>query len=197
VADLSKAKRKWAYRALLERDGPWCRYCGVLMEDGVPKRRMTIDHILARVKGGTSRLSNLLLACYACNQAKGDDSYWDYMESDYCAERRATVRGHMDVHGHEAILFNRSGNWSCLCGACGTPKDSPVATPCTLWTYAAFYRPSNLVDPAIVSEFDWDHFLQTGEDSSDREDPHGTPPMDAGEAYPEEAPWYQGDWVSS
>lgn len=43
-----------------------CAYCG---NTGVP---LNIDHVLPRAKGGTDRISNLVLACVPCNQAKKD-----------------------------------------------------------------------------------------------------------------------------
>jgi 5-methylcytosine-specific restriction endonuclease McrA len=42
-----------------------CAYCGV---SGVP---LNVEHIRSRSCGGSSRLSNLTLACVPCNQAKG------------------------------------------------------------------------------------------------------------------------------
>ncbi|WP_406142479.1 RNA-guided endonuclease IscB [Streptomyces sp. NBC_01089] len=42
-----------------------CAYCGAT---GVP---LNIDHIRPRSDGGSSRISNLTLACVSCNQAKG------------------------------------------------------------------------------------------------------------------------------
>ena len=48
-----------------------CHYCGIHF----PFRNMTIDHRLPRSKGGTDHLDNLLLACGACNSAKGSMDY--------------------------------------------------------------------------------------------------------------------------
>ncbi|MHB8290345.1 MAG: RNA-guided endonuclease IscB, partial [Acidimicrobiales bacterium] len=49
---------------LLEKWGRQCAYCG---DSGVP---LQIEHILARSKGGTDRVSNLTLACEGCNKKK-------------------------------------------------------------------------------------------------------------------------------
>ena len=51
---------------LLERDKRRCRYCG----NG--KRRLEIDHIQPKSKGGSNRVSNLTMACRPCNQRKGN-----------------------------------------------------------------------------------------------------------------------------
>jgi 5-methylcytosine-specific restriction endonuclease McrA len=50
---------------LLEKFHRTCAYCG---KKDVP---LQVEHILPRAKGGTNRLSNLTLACEACNIAKG------------------------------------------------------------------------------------------------------------------------------
>jgi len=50
---------------LLEKWGRECAYCG---DDGVP---LQVEHILAKARGGSSRISNLTLACRDCNEEKG------------------------------------------------------------------------------------------------------------------------------
>src|SRR5437870_5655214 len=47
---------KYAYR---------CVYCG---KTDVP---FELDHLQPRSRGGSNRVSNLVLSCHACNQAKG------------------------------------------------------------------------------------------------------------------------------
>ncbi|MET9515487.1 RNA-guided endonuclease IscB [Streptomyces sp. NPDC002994] len=50
-----------------------CAYCGAT---GVP---LNIDHIHPRSRGGSSRVSNLTLACIPCNQAKGTTAVEDFL----------------------------------------------------------------------------------------------------------------------
>ena len=45
-----------------------CRYCGV----GLNAFSATLDHVVPKARGGTNEMSNLALACLACNNAKGD-----------------------------------------------------------------------------------------------------------------------------
>lgn len=61
-------RRPTTYRRsrLVARDGEFCQYCGALDAD------LTIDHLLPRSRGGTNQLENLVLACFSCNQRKGD-----------------------------------------------------------------------------------------------------------------------------
>lgn len=51
---------------LLAKWGRKCVYCEV---ENVP---LEIEHIVAKSRGGTNRVSNLTLACHECNQAKGN-----------------------------------------------------------------------------------------------------------------------------
>jgi len=58
---------------LLEK---WCRTCAYCGAKGVP---LQIEHIQPRSKGGSSRISNLTLACQCCNQQKGATSIEDFL----------------------------------------------------------------------------------------------------------------------
>jgi len=51
---------------LLEKWGRQCAYCG---KRDTP---LEVEHIVPKSRGGTNRVSNLTLACHACNQRKGD-----------------------------------------------------------------------------------------------------------------------------
>jgi len=59
---------------LLTKWGRKCAYCGV---ENVP---FEIEHILARSKGGSNRVSNLCLSCHSCNQAKGNKSVEEFLK---------------------------------------------------------------------------------------------------------------------
>lgn len=50
---------------LLEKWGRRCAYCGAV------DVRLNLDHIVARARGGSNRVSNLTIACVECNQEKG------------------------------------------------------------------------------------------------------------------------------
>lgn len=58
---------------LLEKWERKCSYCGA---ETVP---LEVEHILARSKGGSDRVSNLCLACKPCNQAKGNQDVRDFL----------------------------------------------------------------------------------------------------------------------
>jgi 5-methylcytosine-specific restriction endonuclease McrA len=54
-------------RGVFIRDRETCQYCGA--QPG--RKRLTIDHILPRSKGGTTAWENVVAACEACNHRKG------------------------------------------------------------------------------------------------------------------------------
>lgn len=58
---------------LLERWQRQCAYCSV---EDVP---LEVEHIQPRSKGGSNRISNLTLACHACNQKKGNLDIQDFL----------------------------------------------------------------------------------------------------------------------
>lgn len=60
---------------LLEKFNRQCIYCGV---KDVP---LEIEHVKARSKGGSDKVSNLALACHKCNQAKGNRDIKDFLSS--------------------------------------------------------------------------------------------------------------------
>lgn len=59
---------------LLEKYDRTCCYCG---KTDVP---LQIEHIQARSKGGSNRVSNLCIACEKCNQKKGDRDIKDFLK---------------------------------------------------------------------------------------------------------------------
>jgi hypothetical protein len=53
-------------RAILERDGHACRYCGAVGDN------LEVDHITPVVHGGPNEQWNLVAACWSCNNRKSD-----------------------------------------------------------------------------------------------------------------------------
>jgi len=72
ILDLSLRKRNpvlgFSRRHLYLRDQKQCQYCAV----GLRFDEMTIDHVLPRASGGTTCWTNVVAACFDCNQEKAD-----------------------------------------------------------------------------------------------------------------------------
>ena len=65
-----------AFKANLWVDQRVCAYCGFRFRG---KADATVDHVVPIVMGGKTEMSNLVLACQPCNNAKGDLSEYDFL----------------------------------------------------------------------------------------------------------------------
>ncbi len=57
-------RRRLSRRAILARDGFRCQYCG-------SSKRLTLDHVVPRSRGGTTSWDNVVTSCAPCNVRKG------------------------------------------------------------------------------------------------------------------------------
>jgi 5-methylcytosine-specific restriction endonuclease McrA len=91
---------------LLEKWGRRCAYCSA---EHVP---LEIDHIHPRSKGGSSRISNLTLACHDCNQIKGNMPVEQFLAKQQerlhkiQSRARAPLRDSAAVNSTRWALFN-------------------------------------------------------------------------------------------
>lgn len=59
---------------LLQKWSRKCAYCAI---ENVP---FEIEHIVAKSRGGSNRVSNLCLSCHSCNQAKGNKPVEEFLK---------------------------------------------------------------------------------------------------------------------
>lgn len=71
---------------LLEKFARTCMYCSV---QGVP---LQIEHVHPKSKGGSNRISNLGLACQACNQKKGSQDVRVFLAKDPARLKRVLAQ---------------------------------------------------------------------------------------------------------
>lgn len=64
-AHLRRTRIRFTRRRIMMRDNHRCVYCG-------STRKLTIDHVLPRSRGGKNTYLNCVTACVKCNQSKGD-----------------------------------------------------------------------------------------------------------------------------
>lgn len=75
-------KKRVLKEALIERDGIHCTWCCKPMVDEPIEphedcdHHMTIEHIVPLSHGGSYDLCNLALACFGCNNQRGNTLEW-------------------------------------------------------------------------------------------------------------------------
>lgn len=85
---------KWGYR---------CVYCG---KTGVP---FEAEHIVPRSRGGTNRITNLTLACHACNQTKGNQTAEEFGYPQIQAQAHRPLTDAAAVNATRWWLYERLG----------------------------------------------------------------------------------------
>jgi len=124
-------------KLLWERDGGGCWFCDedfMLLDDiinlptwqlkaGLPDNYPTIDHYHPRSLGGTNHLSNLVLACQACNARKADslpDEDWESNDRVRPEDIEMFSTRMVKCHNCDGSGKNHRGDRSCqTCGGKG------------------------------------------------------------------------------
>lgn len=86
---------------LLEKWGRQCVYCNA---KGAP---LQIDHVIARSRGGSDRVSNLTLACERCNQNKGNRELSDFLNGRPDLLRRLLAQAKAPLKDAAAVNSTR------------------------------------------------------------------------------------------
>lgn len=86
---------------LLQKWNRKCAYCSV---ENVP---FEIEHILARSKGGSNRVSNLCLSCHSCNQAKGNKSIEEFLKKKPLLLKRVLAQASSPLKDAAAVNTTR------------------------------------------------------------------------------------------
>jgi hypothetical protein len=87
---------------LLEKWGRECAYCGA---ENVP---LQVEHILARARGGSDRISNMTLACRDCNEKKGTRLIKEFLSSK--PQRLAAIMAKAKAPLKDAAAVNATRN---------------------------------------------------------------------------------------
>jgi 5-methylcytosine-specific restriction endonuclease McrA len=96
---------KWVYR---------CAYCH---QQATPTNKWEIDHILPRSRGGSDRVSNLVLSCHHCNSKKGDRTAEEFGYPEVQAQARAPLKDAATINS------TRRGMLQCIL-ACELPVET-------------------------------------------------------------------------
>lgn len=68
IVAMHKAGVHWTRRNVHVRDKFTCQYCGVK----ILSKKVTVDHIMPRSRGGKNSFENTVCCCFKCNNKKGD-----------------------------------------------------------------------------------------------------------------------------
>jgi 5-methylcytosine-specific restriction endonuclease McrA len=86
---------------LLEKWGRTCAYCGA---QDIP---LQIEHLIPKARGGSDRVSNLTLACEACNQYKGRQTAAEFGFPQLMAQARAPLKDAAVMNSVRWALWQR------------------------------------------------------------------------------------------
>ena len=132
---------------LLEKWGRKCAYCDA---EHTP---LTIDHVYPQSRGGSGRISNLVLACVPCNQRKGAQDIAVFLAHN--PERLARIEKQRKVPLADAAAVNstRWALWQALTAA-GLEVDVGTGGR-TKWNRSRFGVPkAHCLDAACVGRVD-------------------------------------------
>lgn len=91
----------WEVRAyVLVKYGYRCAYCG---KTNVP---FEIDHLLPKSRGGSDRVSNLVLSCHDCNVEKGNRTAAEWGHPEVEAQAKASLRDAAAVNATRHALMD-------------------------------------------------------------------------------------------
>lgn len=80
----------------------WKRACCYCKATGVP---LQVEHIVPRSRGGSDRVSNLALACKACNQKKGSKTAGEFGFAEVQAKGRVPLKNAAHVSAIKTVVL--------------------------------------------------------------------------------------------
>jgi hypothetical protein len=135
---------------LLEKWGRRCAYCGA-KGTGPGAVPLNIDHVVPRSKGGSDRVSNLVLACTACNQAKGNRPVEEFLAGKPEVLKCVLAQLKAPLKDAAAVNSTRWALWRRLVGAHLLVSTSTGGH--TKWNRARFGLPkTHTLDALCVGE---------------------------------------------
>ena len=117
---------KWIRRekrlAIYLRDGMACAWCGMGIEDEI---KLTLDHLIPHIHGGSNEATNLVTSCLTCNSSRGDRPIGEFADAvaqykDHALTPTAIadhimncIERSFDVTAAK-LLIGKRGSWSAV-----------------------------------------------------------------------------------
>ena len=79
----------------------WEHMCAYCKKKGVP---LQVEHVMPRSRGGSNRLSNLVMACEKCNKKKGGQKIEEFLRKD--PDLLKKIKGQLKVPLKDAAALN-------------------------------------------------------------------------------------------
>ena len=73
-SQIPKSRPKLSSNAIHHRDKMTCQYCGTPFE----RKKLNIDHVYPRSRGGKTVWENVVSSCIPCNSAKADKTTTEF-----------------------------------------------------------------------------------------------------------------------
>jgi 5-methylcytosine-specific restriction endonuclease McrA len=86
---------------LLEKFEHQCVYCGIVHTP------LEVEHIVPHSRGGSDRISNLVIACHDCNQQKGNRTAAEFNHPEVQAQAKAPLQDAAAVNTSRWALYHR------------------------------------------------------------------------------------------
>jgi len=124
---------------LLEKWGHKCAYCGA---KDLP---LEIEHITPKTRGGSNRVTNLSLACHACNQKKGPQTAAEFGHPEVQTKARQPLKDAAAVNATRWALFDHLK-------LTGLPVEAGTGGRTKFNRFGQGYPKAHWIDAACVGE---------------------------------------------
>lgn len=105
VTNSGEAKRMWR-KSIKEKWNHQCAYCG-------SEEKLTIDHVIPQVKGGTDFITNVVCCCQSCNLSKAHMEWqeWYSQQIFYSEEKKDKIlEWTQSVKNHKTYKYSSRKN---------------------------------------------------------------------------------------
>jgi len=97
-----RERQKRIKNDVISRDGLICCYCNKVLDENT----CTLEHIVPNSKRGTFNSTNLTIACYVCNNSRGNKPFFDYIKKFDFSEEKVFKYKKMYINNLKIKILN-------------------------------------------------------------------------------------------